>query len=97
MAKQKQAFARQAITTKYHGPTDLTGSRVSATCEAGRVVVHWDHALDIFENHRMAMEHLTIKLNWAGRRWVGGAIKTGYVFVDTSVIDGTEGTEGGGK
>lgn len=35
----------QAITTKFHGPTDSRGSRVTARCQARRMTCGWDHAL----------------------------------------------------
>jgi len=39
--------------TKYHGPTDHRGSRVSAKhlLTGRRVVLPWDDALDVAENH----------------------------------------------
>jgi hypothetical protein len=38
---------RQAITTKFIGPTNHRGSRISVRCQAKRIVVGWDHALDM--------------------------------------------------
>lgn len=38
---------RQAITTKYIGPTKHRGSRVVARAQAGEVTLAWDDALDI--------------------------------------------------
>lgn len=56
MSKPKivSSYPRQAITTKYLGPTNNRGARVKATAEAGSIVVSWDHALDSFENHARA-------------------------------------------
>lgn len=48
----------QAILTKYRGPTDHKGSRVIASCEAKRIVVSWDHALDAVGNHIAAARQL---------------------------------------
>lgn len=42
------------IITKYHGPTDTKGSRISAKGHQGRVVVAWDYAVDERENARRA-------------------------------------------
>jgi hypothetical protein len=72
----------QAITTKFHGPTDSRGSRVTARCQARRMTVGWDHALDSEANHARAAEQLARKLGWSGR-WIGGALPdgTGNVFV----------------
>lgn len=87
-SKQKQQAVYQAITTKFHGPTNHKGARISASCEAGRVYVPYDHALGSFENHQQAVFVLVSKLNWlgGGREWVGGALKIGYVFVDASSL-----------
>jgi len=79
---------RQAIVTKYLGPTDYRGSRVKATAQAGSMTVPWDHALDPAENHRAAAFALAKRLGWARdpswrTDWHGGALPndTGYAFV----------------
>lgn len=54
----------QAVRTKYHGPTNTNGSRISAQCEAGRIYVSYDHALDIAGNHKAACDALIKKLGW---------------------------------
>lgn len=54
----------QAILTKYVGPTNSHGSKVSAAADAGRVVISWDGALDIEGNHRAAAIALAVKLGW---------------------------------
>lgn len=74
---------RQTITTKYHGPTNSRGSRVTAKAEAGSVTVSWDHALDSQRNHEKAAQALIDKLGWGGE-WVGGATARGdgYTFVE---------------
>jgi hypothetical protein len=72
---------RQAITTKYLGPTNFRGSRIKATAQAGSVTVSWDDALDVVANHTKAAEALADKYGWTGR-FHGGANDTdGYVFV----------------
>lgn len=73
---------RQAITTKYLGPTDTRGARIKATCDAGSLTVPYDHALDAPGNHREAAKALAVRLNWPGR-YAGGGTKEGYVFVDS--------------
>lgn len=70
----------QAIITKYHGPTNHSGGRVSAKCDAARVVVPWDHALNIDENHKAAAKSLIQKLGWTGQ-WVSGGVADGFVHV----------------
>jgi hypothetical protein len=77
-------YGRQAITTKYLGPTDVRGSRVKATAEAGSVTLSWDDALGLYENHSAAAIALANKFNWGGT-WYGGGTADGYVFVDTEV------------
>ena len=82
----KQDFARQAISTRYLGPTNHRGARIAASCEAGRLVLGWDDGLDVFANHQKAALALAAKLGWKGP-WVGGAPgkrSLGYVFVDAS-------------
>lgn len=74
-----------AIFTKYHGPTDKRGARVSASAENGRrVVVSWDDGLDVESNHIAAARAFAAKLGWAGR-FAGGGYKYGYAFVLTTV------------
>lgn len=55
---------RQAIRTRYHGPTNTRGSRISAKCGAGRVSVPYDHALNLYDNHAAAARALLAKLGW---------------------------------
>jgi hypothetical protein len=71
----------QAITTKYHGATNMRGSRVSATTASGiRLTIPYDGELDISEAHRVVALALVRQLGWSGR-WEGGETKTGYAFV----------------
>ena len=73
----------KAITTKYHGPTNTRGSRVSASDSDGnRVSIPYDHALDSEEIHRKAAVALCARMKWPGAdAMVGGSVKNGYVFV----------------
>lgn len=81
---------RQAIVTKYHGPTNSKGARISAKAQAGRIYVPWDYALDVFENHKAAAKVFADKYGWnekergAPVKFHGGALPdgTGYVFVN---------------
>ena len=71
----------KAIRTKYHGPTNTRGSRISATDEDGnRVSVSYDYALSGEAVHRAAADALCAKMNWTGDL-IGGSLKNGYVFV----------------
>lgn len=72
---------RQAIQTRYAGPTDSRGSRIIVKADAGRMTVSWDHALDVTENHTAAARKFAEKYGWEGK-WVGGSLPGGgYVFV----------------
>lgn len=89
MTKKKKAgqityHGRQAIVTKYHGPTNTRGSQVSARAEAGRIFVEWDDALNSGDNHTAAARALLEKLGWLEfNDFVGGGLPgtTGTVFV----------------
>jgi hypothetical protein len=76
---------RQAIVTRYHGPTNTRGSRVTATAQAGRATVGWDHALNSDQNHAAAARALASKWGWSGELH-GGALPDGrgYAFVFTT-------------
>ena len=67
---------RQAIITKYLGPTNTRGARVVAKCQAGYIIMSWYCDLDVDENHNVAAKALATKLGWVGR-WVGGGLPTG--------------------
>jgi len=72
---------RQAIVTKFHGPTNHRGARVKAAAAAGSVTVSWDYALGIEENHRAAAKALAQKYGWPLDMAGGGLPGSGYVFV----------------
>lgn len=81
-AKALASAARQAITTSFRGPTDRNGSRVIARCEAKRISVPWDHALDASANHAAAALSLMDRLGWSERNeLVMGGTREGFVFV----------------
>ncbi len=82
---------RQAIVTKYLGPTNFRGSRVKATCEAGSITVPWNHGLNTGCNHAEACDALLAKLGWTGE-FMGSSVGTGFVFVyyRDSKLPGTE-------
>lgn len=71
---------RQAIETKFLGPTKTRGSRVKATADAGSVTIGWDYSIDVVDNHRLAAEQLMKKLEWTGNL-IGGGTRSGYVWV----------------
>ncbi len=53
----------QAITTKFLGPTNTKGSRIKATCWLMSVTVSWDHALNVEDNHNIAIDELVERMN----------------------------------
>ena len=67
----------KAIVTKYHGPTDTRGSRVSATDGDFRITVSGDTDGDAHDNAAIA---LCRKIGWSGTLLRGGT-KTGNVYV----------------
>jgi hypothetical protein len=48
----------QTIRTRYHSASNVKGSRFSAQCEAGRIYVPYNHALNLDENHMEAARQL---------------------------------------
>lgn len=77
---------RQAITTRYAGPTSSRGARILVRAEAGRMSVPYDHALSATQNHVAAAKAFAEKkVRWGGT-WYGGAMPDGrgYVFVDVT-------------
>lgn len=54
----------QAILTKYHGPTDKRGTRISAEAQAGKIIVSYDYDLDDDDNHKKAALELIKKVGW---------------------------------
>lgn len=73
----------QAIVTKYHGPGNRLGSRVSATAAAGRIYCEWNNALGIEDDHKAAAAAFVAKYQWAGT-WAMGCLPSGdWVHVNT--------------
>lgn len=76
----------KAIVTKYHGPSNVKGSRYSATAEGGnRIIQSADGRIGSEENHAAAAIALCHKLNWRGEL-VSGCLPNGdTVFVFTGI------------
>ena len=71
----------KAIVTKYHGPTDTRGSRISASDEDGnRISISYPDELNSADAHAKAAGVLCDKLGWHGSL-VSGSLKNGFVFV----------------
>lgn len=73
----------QAIVTKYHGPGNRIGSRVSATAAAGRKYTAWDGRLGLDGNHAAAALALCAWLGWTGELVPGNLPDGSHVFVFT--------------
>lgn len=71
---------RQAIVTKYLGPTNHRGSRIKVKAYAGSKTYAWDHALDTNENHTKAAYAYATELGWLDR----GETLTGGSMPDNS-------------
>ena len=76
----------QAIITKFHGPTNTRGARISATAWAGRVSIPYPHELNQEEGHEKAARALMAKFGWLkGKEFKlhcgGSPDATGYCFV----------------
>ena len=67
----------QAIVTKFICPSNVKGSRIKATAQAGSVTLHWDHALDPDADHCSAAITLANKLDWNYGEWISGALPDG--------------------
>ena len=74
---------RQAIQTKYIGPTNTKGSRVRASCLAKTRFYTWQDELNIEQNHHMAALALAMEMEWLEKNtFIGGGLGKGrYVFV----------------
>ncbi len=84
----RNALSFQAITTRYHGPTDVRGSRVKATAAAGSITIHWDNALNSDGNHIAAAKALAKKFDWSGEWHYGGLPDGAMVFVSADIGHG---------
>lgn len=78
----------QAIVTRFLGPTERTGARIIATCDAGRIVRPYMYASTREDNHVSAARALAQKLGWTSEfygRIVSGELpgSKGYVHVFT--------------
>lgn len=55
---------RQAITTKYLGPTNSKGGRIKAEAEAGSVTIPYPYELSTENAHLLAAAELAQQLGW---------------------------------
>ena len=75
------ASHRQSIVTTYRGPTNTKGSRIVARCEAKKITVPFDYALNVDDNHAAAAAALAAELGWAGTLVGGGCATASMCFV----------------
>lgn len=76
-----QTLIRQAIVTKYRGPTNTKPSKIIATSASGlRISMPYRHDLTTDDAHRLAAQALADKYGWTGDM-VAGGLKDGYAFV----------------
>ena len=74
----------KAIVTKYHGPSNIKGSRYSATAEGGnRIIKSADDRVSSDDNHAHAAIALCNKMDWRGELVSGGLPNGNTVFVFT--------------
>lgn len=78
---------RQAIETRYLGPTNHRGSRIVATTPSGHRLIHdWDRSLGTEGNHYIAARILQSNLGWE-YIVAGGSTKVGFVWL-VSTLEG---------
>lgn len=71
----------KAIRTKYHGPTNTRGARITASDEDGnKCTIPYPYELSGEAVHKSAATALCKKMGLRGEL-VGGSLKDGYVFV----------------
>lgn len=73
---------QKVIMTKYLGPTNFRGSRVTAfTSDGQRVTVGYDHSMSREDAHRKAAEALCEKYGWPADKLRCGGVHNGYAFM----------------
>ena len=85
---------RQAIVTKFYGPTNTRGSKIKAMACAGSVYVAYDHAMSIEENHVHAAMKLAHKFGWYGPKFDGNWIAGGLPEPSSNVFTYDDGETG---
>jgi hypothetical protein len=71
----------QTITTRYIGPTNLRGTRISASAQAGRKFYPWQYHLNAEQNHRRAAAKFAEAMNWPAQLATGQTHKGETVHV----------------
>lgn len=84
-----------AIITKYHGPGNVRGSRVTAqsadknpnTRKYERLTLEYDQALSSLMAHAKVAEKLATRIGWFGV-WVMSSTEDGYIFLKLPAGEG---------
>lgn len=70
------------IETRYHGPTDTRGSRVSARLPSGeKLSAPWAYELGIEDNHTSAAVALCERLGWPAPTLAGNSVGGNRLYV----------------
>ena len=78
------ASFKVAIITTFHGPTNFSGSRITASAGRGRTItVPYQHEKNVDQAHAYAAEALCKKMGWTGNL-IGGGMEKGMAWVFTS-------------
>ena len=78
--------ALAGVETRFHGPTDFRGARVSARRSdhrAGDPIVwtSWNYGEDVLGNHVIAARRFLERMEWGGQ-YVAASTERGYVFAE---------------
>ncbi len=85
------------ITTRYSGPTNTRGSRITATGHSRQLTVHYNYALGVVDNHGAAARALATVLGYTGDlRTVPARISNGYRWQACVAVTGLTVTADGG-
>lgn len=72
----------KAIITKYHGPTNTRGSRISASDQDGnRISMSYESDLSSENMHDKVAKALCVKMGWTGHSLVRGGFPDSNVYV----------------
>jgi len=72
----------QSIQTSFLPPTNYKGARIVAKAQAGRLILPWDHELNVEQNHAKAARAFATRLSWYPEVLYGGVLRDGsYVWV----------------
>ena len=71
-----------AIITKYHGPSNVRGGRISASVSTRRVYISYPHELSGWQAHAAAARALLKAVGLPeNTKLIIGEINNGYVFI----------------